>query len=864
MDTPGNSYRSRLDLVAKDVPRVRARAKTLFICLLLCCTLIAQQSYAFTVPGSNFNTNAEAAQIAEILGVKPQVDRISQLQSSNDPDSQRESSALKSLVFQRVLIGYLEVRRACDKNDRELSYTFNVMQREQRRQDLINQFFTLANFAQLGTLYTLEPFLRLNHEFRKSAICTQSSSGVGLLLPIASILQQKTATARHTTPPPVMRNIDGGPVDASGLPPYVDLYLSSVEPGSVKTRKQEMFALWKSRYGVDASKKENLCSLIEENGKSKPLGMLSTRTLLLWSLRTYILQMDHSLLALVQQVEACSARQQDQDGDNAHLETFALSHGAVDAARLLKIQNLVAQLVTLNKSGINSETDQYTKQRLETQVLERILSGALEVRVAADQVDAEINYANDVQLAELMAKRGKALLRNYETNFIQAGTFGSIAGLLYLKHYSKAGNQMFVITGGIGTALSIRALLLMRGGHRPIDTNANSLLDVFNLPHADEYRFSPLMAAFLNSAPPDSKDRSTRGQALLQYWQEHKCTTIDLTKQKNLIDLAGAPPAKYDTIHILTNRITMLHALLAHIEMFDTQLLDLLHATESASDKADLAGNPGQSIVGTNSNSALSPAAIEAVNLLGMQSQMSALTGANNAGGQLAQSAVTLRLLLLRRVLTGALDVRATADVLDSEISYEFDVLGRMTRSRDHIIALTNNANFFQLNGLAMIIDGKLGESGSHQVVHASNVLNIVSGFLVGGLALMTVLEQRGGGRPLPANPNMVGQCLGISPPAEYRFSPTLWKFINEPPPGSSAGQSRVQLMLSSWKQCKTINFNMDKQSNREKVAAYGPAHSQHSETIKLLKNRLNMLFDVRNVVGLFDEDLDDLLRAAS
>jgi hypothetical protein len=185
-----------------------------------------------------------------------------------------------------------------------------------------------------------------------------------------------------------------------------------------------------------------------------------------------------------------------------------------------------------------------------------------------------------------------------------------------------------------------------------------------------------------------------------------------------------------------------------------------------------------------------------------------------------------------------------------------------MSRSRDHAIAVTNNANFFQLNVLATIIDGPLGESGNSSYVRASNVLNIVSGLSVGGLALLTVLEQRGGSRPLPAHPNMIGQCLGLTPKNEYKFSPAVWQFINKAPPGSSTGQTRVQLMMLSWKQTKSINLNMDKESTREKVSACGPAHTKHSETIKLLKNRLNMLFDVRGIIGLFDDDLDDLLKA--
>jgi hypothetical protein len=858
--------------------------------ILLSSTIALQQSFAFVSTPPEVKKVGEATQMADILGVKPEMDRLLHIAGDVEAGStaNAETVALKSKILQRTLVAYLQVRRACDKNDRELSYSYNVMRREQRRQDLVNELFTLANFAQLGTLYTMEPFLRLNSKFRASAICTSTSGGIGLILPVLSIAQQKTARAHHTTPPPVMQNlIDGGPVNASGLPPYVDRFLLSPSLVSNKTRKEEMFELWKIRYGVDASKTENLCSLIED-GKPKSLAMLNTRILLLWSLRTFLLDMDHSLLVLLQQVEATDVKRLESESGNDksnesmsqsnHLKSLGLTTSAIDAARLLNIQKQVAELIDLGKNNRNSEAETQRRLRLENMISEQILSGALEVRVAADQVDAEINYASDVVLSELIAKRRKALQRNYEANFIQAGTFGSVAGLLYLKHLSHQGNEMFVISGGIGTALSVRALLLMRGGHRPIDTNPNSLLSVFNIPPADQYKFSPMITKFLNSPVPDAVDQTTRAQALLKYWNDEKITTVKLVNKKTLEGLAGAPPSEYDTINLVTNRISMLHGLLAHIELLDSELLGLARATDLL--LPPLANPPANSTISANSagfsNSleltgssaaTLTQSALEAVNLLGLQTYINQLGNSGSDHSEthqaLAESGeIATRITLTRKILLAALDVRTTSDILDSEISYEYDVLGRMVRSRDHVIAITNNINFFQLNVLSTIIDGELGESGNSRYVRASDVLNIVSGLSVGGLALLTVLEQRGGERPLPVHPNMVGQCLGLAPKNEYKFSPVVWQFINEPPPGSISGQTRVQLMKLSWKQTRSINVNMDKESTREKISAYGPAHTKHSETIKLLKNRLNMLFDVRGIIGLFDDDLDDLLKA--
>lgn len=781
--------------------------------------------------------------MAEILGVTPQFERVRQLQNSGDSSSE-ELLTLKTQLLQKVLIGFVEVRRASDRNFREVSYAFDIMQREQRKQDLINQLFTLVNFGQLSTLYTMEPFLRLHEHFKSSAICTQVSGGLSLGLPVLSILQQKTARVKHLGPPEALQNIvTGGPVDASGMPKYVARFFDTPAPGSSLTRKDELFALCKKRYGVDPSRKETLCSLCD--GKSQKMELLRTRILLLFELRTYILQMDGSLLALVQQIAPYSPGRIDPQADNAGLAALGSDPSRIESARLLNIQSEVAQLVSLNKSNAPYDIN---RQRLEVTVLERVLAGALEVRVAVAEIDAELNYASDVVLSSLIARRRKALQLNYEANFIQAGTLGSIAGLLYLKGQPKAGNEMFIISGGIGTGLSTLALRLMRGGTRKIDTNPNTLADVFDFRQRGEYRFSPLISNYLNSCAPDSQSKSTRREKLLQYWKQHKVTTVNLNKPQTLENLAAMPDALPDTIKIVTNRISMLHKLEAQVESFDPELLSLMRATEPADDQT------------TAVASDLPPFAAEAANLIGAQSLASNLRSHSLSD----PTVVSQRLLLVRKVFTTALDVRSTEDVIDGELSYEYDVLGSVTRGRNYSVAITNNVNFYQLNILSPIINGPLGLSGNKRWVRASNILNIVSGLAVGSLAGMTVLEQHGGKRPLPVYPNMIGQCLGLAPPGQYRFSPVVWKFINEVPPNSTNGRTRVQQMMVGWKQAKTIYVNMDKESTREKVAAYGPAHTKHSESIKLIKNRLNMLYDVDGIVGLMNRGLDELLLSVS
>src|SRR5262249_22450695 len=156
-----------------------------------------------------------------------------------------------------------------------------------------------------------------------------------------------------------------------------------------------------------------------------------------------------------------------------------------------------------------------------------------------------------------------------------------------------------------------------------------------------------------------------------------------------------------------------------------------------------------------------------------------------------------------------------------------------------------------------MVINGPLSMTGDPNKLRASNIVNIVSSLTVGALAALTLLEQRGGWRPLPSRPNMLGQALGMQPQEAYRFSMSLWKFINAVPPWSKKGLTRVEELQEVWKALPKDYPNMEKKANREKLAAYGPSYKHRSETINLVQNRLNMLYDVQGLVGLFDNDLD-------
>ena len=69
---------------------------------------------------------------------------------------------LKAKVFARILSGVSQVKVACNSVERELVYTYDVLQKEQQRLDDVDAIFNLLNFAQFATFYSMDTakFLR--------------------------------------------------------------------------------------------------------------------------------------------------------------------------------------------------------------------------------------------------------------------------------------------------------------------------------------------------------------------------------------------------------------------------------------------------------------------------------------------------------------------------------------------------------------------------------------------------------------------------------------------------------------------------------------------------------------------------------
>lgn len=819
------------------------------IAILLAHAFMLTSCLQFTLPpallaspaGVNKQQNAEAMHAAEVLGVKSQVERyLTLLRGSAQESYQNEQLALKTLILRRTLTGFVQVRQASNKTDIELTYAYDVLRRQQEKQKSFFEALNLFNFTQLGILYTIAPYSRINKQFIQSSVLGLIQAGVGMGVPVLSILYGRYYSFKKEAPPELLKNsLGGAPVDGSKLPPLINKFMDSPAPGKTQARRQEMFDFWKINFGVNPADPSTLTSL--NDNKRGTIGMLNKRIVLLWALRTQVQAFDQELMALSNLVKTPPG--QSAQSRTGNLSDARLNRQAEEAARLLKIASEAAELIELNKNFSSGKR----KQELDALVLERALNGTIEVRIATDKVDQELHYCYDIALADLTARRAAGLQKNFEANFIQNGVLISIAKYLFLKNYGKAANELIVISGGLSVGLSALALIQGRGGRRLMPSEPNSLAEFLGL-DLSRFSFSPLMTDFLNQPNMEANDGKSRKDFLLDLWKREHISQLNLNSEKNQSKLAGMPPAKYDSIKILLSRIALLSSLKANLEFFDEDLHELVKATSPFKAPNSQAGqrSPG----GQSETS-------QTAQLLGVTSTRSRGLSAQERS-DLTQLGTELD--LTRQALAAILDLRVTVDKLDLEIVRESEMRDRMARSRDRGIAVTNNANFFQLGILGCIDSGPLALSGRKRLNYNGDVGNIVSAYLVSGFTAAAFLQRWGGYRPARARANMLSQVLGLQASEDLQFSPLLWKYLNSTPAGSS--QTRREQLIAYWKSKKLLpNAPWIKKRNAEILAANGPGHHWWSENIGLIDKRLRMLYLLRSTVDLLDVEISDLLQ---
>jgi hypothetical protein len=815
----------------KSISRFLHSAVCVSICLLI-------QPWYLAASANNTTDGAltpDAAQTADILGIRQEAEQIISLRRSGASlNSERHQlNNYRALILRRIFEADLQTQSAESRLEFEIAYAYDAMVREQRRENTVNQIFNAVNFTQSGVFGIVSSVQDLHNKFIFESTENVVSGAVGTLLAATSIVYGKIAKASRLTPPEFMSfYVNGKPVDGSDLPPLVVRYLDSPRIGESRTRREILNTAWKQRYKADMANKKTLLGI--DDGKARSQSYLNSRQVLLWSLYTTIEGFNADLLSLLNQVRGTAAV--DYPPSNTKVgSSSALGGDADDAARLLHLEPVLAELDSLNASGGDSEK----KRELEITLLETLVSGGLDMAVAGDRCQKELNYQCDVVLAQLKDRQSSFMQKIYNANFIQGGAFGATASGLFLKKQSNPAGVVLLVSGGIGLTLTGVSFLAMRGGSSKTETGPNSLADFFNLRPASEKGFSPLVMDYLSSPSPKRTDRKSRRQCLMESWTNNAVATVNLKDRRSLERLGSMPSCQRDTIKLVLNRISLLSSLRQQFNEFDVELLDLLREAWPVTIAAS----------STDVNSGLSPSANAAATLLGVQ-------GLSAANGQSDENA---KLLITRQVLEGFLAMISDADVVGHEIEVEFKALDRMERLRDRVVQLTNNVNFLQ-SGILGEVATSLGLTGRLTDVMSADYMIIASSAVGTGLAAISMLEQHGGWR-LGAKPNALGAAFGKNS-GHINLSPVTVRYLNSVAPNSQTNLSRREILIKYWKESKVLSVNIKRDSAVQKLSGEGKAHHWWSETIKMVNNRLTMLFDLRAVLRSSNVGFYELLKA--
>ena len=269
-----------------------------------------------------------ALQAADILGIRQEVEQLLKVPAT----ATGKSLLLKAKVFARILSGVSQVKVACNSVERELVYTYDVLQKEQQRLDDVDAIFNLLNFAQFATFYSMEGFARLNGDFYTSNHLTSVSAGLSSGIPTVGIVAKKFIKVEAAPSEGYKHIVSGDAVNRMRFPKYVEKFLNSRAPGSSFTRREQMNSVWSERYGTNGLARDALFSLLDEKRKNSIY--LNNRIVHLWSIHTFIQDFDYELLSLLKMVRRAEPHYTNIRSVNLNAHGFAPN--MISAAKTLR------------------------------------------------------------------------------------------------------------------------------------------------------------------------------------------------------------------------------------------------------------------------------------------------------------------------------------------------------------------------------------------------------------------------------------------------------------------------------------------------------------------------------------------------
>jgi hypothetical protein len=260
-------------------------------------------------PSSPSGLTPAAREAASLLGILPKVERLIQIRNSKtDPDSvpTDEEMDLKVDVLDKVLGASLEVRMITDRIDRELTWSFAIMNMLQsKRQRNLNILFT-ANFLEAGILGVIAGGYFLKKQDQTGIEILLVSASIGLGLTALSIMGSRSGKRKIDGKTTILADVfhlpQPEPEHSFGL---ITRFLNSPQPDSSdnKTRIEILVDNWKEHRFLRKIDEPNLVRLASAQPEARKMkeniGLISTRIHMLSDTQLSVEQLDIGLLELL-------------------------------------------------------------------------------------------------------------------------------------------------------------------------------------------------------------------------------------------------------------------------------------------------------------------------------------------------------------------------------------------------------------------------------------------------------------------------------------------------------------------------------------------------------------------------------------
>ncbi|MBA3992675.1 MAG: hypothetical protein C0469_04050 [Cyanobacteria bacterium DS2.3.42] len=774
------------------------------IALFLACLLVGQSVMPLAVFGAielrGLSGDSEAA---DILGVRSNVDRILELQALGGEPSE-ELLLNKAIVLRRLLLGYLEVRQTSDLLDEAIDDTYDAIDKQVRTVNRRVELANIANFTTFGVLFNIGAAERLSKRFNNSSYLTFVGASLTAGIGAAAVALSYSGASIDRTRPNPLANIFGLNTVSVPLPELVSKYINATPKGKTQSRKQAMLDLWKTEFGLKESiTSREILAAESTQGHRASVGLLNHRLALLFSLNALAEEFDSELLALLRAIESTSVPTQTS---NDSIQSVANQIGAsgTEAAKLLQVEQCTADLIHMKMAGPSNGADLQALS-LDLYVLEKILGAAFEVRQLVDRIDREKHYQFDVLLPQLVRVRDRANLLSNTANFTEIGVLKNIAARdFYLKHTS-AGVQKILIMDALSVAIANANFVFLKLYRRKQVSEINALANIFNFDVPSECRFSPLISAYLERVPPDSTNGMTRKQQLLERWKQVGRLSNKKGSAEALASMPSMHNKRVETIDLVNKRVEMLFDISGAVETLDAELLQLLTAV-------------------------ILP-----------------------APENFTDNKIDKQLILTKRVLQHALEVRSASDQIDNQLSDEYTARGAILASRARGVQYNNILNFTQ-SGLLGIISSGLVMKGKNN--HA-NAIDLVAGSTVLLLSTVSLIQARIGRRPSKPELNVLAQVLVPSASSKESIPQSVRQYLNSP--ATENGMTRRESLIKRWRKAGVITTNLQNERNFGKLSA--SANPSRRETVQLISDRIVMLHDVKTTIESMDKQLVAVLK---